>query len=110
MHGNAGFFLGPFSALKMEVTRSSKMSANVQWTTWRYISEDETPHNPRCENLKSYNIMNCLKLKRISKEVAGIINYQHTTKKLCYAPSKLTQTVTLLTCIQKIWFESQPRQ
>jgi hypothetical protein len=29
---------------------------------------------------------------------------------LCYAPSKLTQTVTLLTCIQKIWFESQPRQ
>jgi hypothetical protein len=28
------------STLKMEATCSSEMSADIQWTTWRYIPED----------------------------------------------------------------------
>jgi hypothetical protein len=43
------------STLKMEVTCSSGKSVNFQLTTRRYISEDRTLHNHRCDNLKSYN-------------------------------------------------------
>jgi hypothetical protein len=35
----------------MEAMCSSK------WTSWHYIPEDETLHNPCCENLKSYMII-----------------------------------------------------
>jgi hypothetical protein len=38
----------------MEATYSSGTSVDFQRTTWRYISEDITFHNQRCENLKSY--------------------------------------------------------
>jgi hypothetical protein len=34
------------SILKVEVTCSSETSADYQWTTWPYISEDRTVHNP----------------------------------------------------------------
>jgi hypothetical protein len=44
-----------FSTLKMEATCSSETSVNFQRTTRRYISEDSTLHNHRCENLKSFN-------------------------------------------------------
>jgi hypothetical protein len=44
-----------FSALKMEAICFSKTSGDTQRTTRRYISEDGTLHNHRCENLKSYN-------------------------------------------------------
>jgi hypothetical protein len=40
--------------VKMEVTSSTKTSADSQWTTQHYIPEDWTPHTYRCENLKSY--------------------------------------------------------
>jgi hypothetical protein len=36
----------------MKATYSSEASVDVQPTTWRY----GTPHNHRCENLKSYII------------------------------------------------------
>jgi hypothetical protein len=48
-----------------DITLCSPMKANhrfggtlvdFQWTTWRYIREDSTLHNHRCENLKSYII------------------------------------------------------
>jgi hypothetical protein len=42
------------STLKMEATCSSEMSVAFQRTTRRYIPEDRTLHNHRCENLKSY--------------------------------------------------------
>jgi hypothetical protein len=38
---------------KMEVTHSSKMLVEFQWTLLHYIPEDRTPHNRHCENLKS---------------------------------------------------------
>jgi hypothetical protein len=41
------------STLKME-TCCSKTSAGIQRTTRRYIPEDGTHHNHRCQNLKSY--------------------------------------------------------
>jgi hypothetical protein len=42
------------STLKMEAICSSEMSVDTQRTTRRYMPEDETLHNHRCENLKSY--------------------------------------------------------
>jgi hypothetical protein len=32
-----------------------EMSVEFQQTTWRYIPENRTLHNHRCENLKSYD-------------------------------------------------------
>jgi hypothetical protein len=40
--------------LKMEATCSSKPSADFRRATWRYIPENVTLRNHRCENLKSY--------------------------------------------------------
>jgi hypothetical protein len=45
------------SALKMEAICSSETSVDTQRTTRRYIPEDGTLHNHRCENLKSYNLI-----------------------------------------------------
>jgi hypothetical protein len=42
------------STLKMEAICSSEMSVETQRTTRRHIPEDDTIHNHRCENLKSY--------------------------------------------------------
>jgi hypothetical protein len=42
------------SALRIEATGSSETSADFQQSTRRYILEDRTLHNHRCENLKSY--------------------------------------------------------
>jgi hypothetical protein len=50
-----------FSTLKMEVTCSSETSVDTQRTTRRYIPEDGTLHNHRCENLKSYIILSGFK-------------------------------------------------
>jgi hypothetical protein len=44
------------SALKMEAICSSETSVETQRTTRRYIPEDGTLHNHRCENLNSYTI------------------------------------------------------
>jgi hypothetical protein len=41
-------------AWKQEAICSSETSLDTQRTTWRYIPEDSTLHNHRCENLKSY--------------------------------------------------------
>jgi hypothetical protein len=38
----------------MEAICSSETSVDTQRTTRRYIPEDGTPHNHRCENLKFY--------------------------------------------------------
>jgi hypothetical protein len=40
--------------MKMEAICSSETSVDFQRTTRRYITEDSTLHNHRCENLKSY--------------------------------------------------------
>jgi hypothetical protein len=39
----------------MEATFSSETSADFQRTVRRYIPEDRTLHNHRCENLRPYN-------------------------------------------------------
>jgi hypothetical protein len=44
------------SNLKMEATCSSQTSVDFQRTTRRYIPEDRTLHNHRCENLKYYSL------------------------------------------------------
>jgi hypothetical protein len=38
----------------MEAICSSETSVDFQQTTWRYIPEDNTLDNHRCENLRSY--------------------------------------------------------
>jgi hypothetical protein len=48
--------LAYYSTLKMEATCSPETSVDLQRTTRHYISQDETPYNHRCENLKSYNV------------------------------------------------------
>jgi hypothetical protein len=50
---HAGFFSAYFSTLEMEDIYSSEMSVDVQRTTKRYIPEDGTLHNHRCDKLKS---------------------------------------------------------
>jgi hypothetical protein len=52
---HAGFLLGSFSTLQMEVIRSSVTSANIR-TTRRCILEDGSVHNYSWENLKSYTL------------------------------------------------------
>jgi hypothetical protein len=42
------------STLKMEAICSSETSVATQQNTRRHIPEDDTLHNHRCENLKSY--------------------------------------------------------
>jgi hypothetical protein len=42
------------STLKMEAICPSETSVATQQTTERHIPEDDTLHNHRCENLKSY--------------------------------------------------------
>jgi hypothetical protein len=44
------------STLKMEAIFSSETSAETRRTTRRHIPEDDSLHNHRCENLKSYNM------------------------------------------------------
>jgi hypothetical protein len=41
----------------MEAIRSSESSVNFQRTKWRYIPEDSTLRNHRCEKLKFYNLI-----------------------------------------------------
>jgi hypothetical protein len=43
------------STLKMEARCFSETSVDFQRTTRRYIPEDRTLHNHRCENLRAYN-------------------------------------------------------
>jgi hypothetical protein len=43
-----------FSTLKMEAICFSETFVDTQRTTRRYVLEDGTLHNHRCENLKSY--------------------------------------------------------
>jgi hypothetical protein len=42
-----------------DITPCSPLSLNLRFggTTWRYIPEDGTLHNHRCENLKSYRLI-----------------------------------------------------
>jgi hypothetical protein len=48
------------STLKMEAICYSEMSVDFQRTTRRYIPEDRTIYNHRCENLKSCICFSCL--------------------------------------------------
>jgi hypothetical protein len=41
------------STLKTEATCSSETSVDFQWTKRRYIPDDTSLHNNRCENLKA---------------------------------------------------------
>jgi hypothetical protein len=45
------------STLKMEAICSSETSVATQQTTRRHIPEDDTLHNHRCGNLKSYTLL-----------------------------------------------------
>jgi hypothetical protein len=59
--------LNYFSTLMREPIRSSETSGATQRTTRSHIPEDDTLHNHRCENLKSYMFGTtfCLYLERM---------------------------------------------
>jgi hypothetical protein len=58
------FCLAYSSILKMDAVCSSETSVSFQRTTLRYIPEDRTFHNYRCENVNSYILNNlCTKLE-----------------------------------------------
>jgi hypothetical protein len=62
----------------MKVRCSSETSADFQRTTRRYITEDKTFYNHRCENLKSYKIINVYSIQqaRLAEEIAnGMLIY-----------------------------------
>jgi hypothetical protein len=56
------FFLAYSSTFKMDAICSSETSVDFQRTTRRYIPEDGTLHNHRCENLKSYREFFCMEV------------------------------------------------
>jgi hypothetical protein len=49
----------------MEAICSSETSFDFQRTTRRYIQEDGTLHNHRCENLKSYYLLTNMQKIRV---------------------------------------------
>jgi hypothetical protein len=62
--------------LKMEAICSSKTSVDTQWTTRRYIPEDGTLHNHRCENLKSYTEKTAPKIMVVTKSSVAMANHR----------------------------------
>lgn len=50
---HAGFFLGLIFNHADRVNMSHETSADLQWTTWCYTSEDRTLHNQHYDNMKS---------------------------------------------------------
>jgi hypothetical protein len=78
--GKLGFLLKFSSNLKMEAICSSETSVESQQTTRRHIPEEDTLHNHRCENLKSYITNTC------SSETS--VDFQRTT--WCYIPEDRT--------------------
>jgi hypothetical protein len=60
--------------LKMEAKYSSEDSVDFQWNVRRYIAEDRTLHNLRCENLKSYFIILPIAVseKRLLRRIFGL--------------------------------------
>jgi hypothetical protein len=57
----------------MEAICSSETSVATQQTTWRQIPEDDTLHNHRCENLKSFRIYLIYGAVHISVRKVGIV-------------------------------------
>jgi hypothetical protein len=53
------------SSVKMEAKCSSETSVDFQGTTRRYIPEDDTLHNHRCENLRSYIFISSVRMKNV---------------------------------------------
>jgi hypothetical protein len=59
----------------MEATCSSEESVDIQRTTRRYIPEDKTLHNHRCEDLKSYNIV-LVSVRRFVRRISPCLMVQ----------------------------------
>jgi hypothetical protein len=62
------------STPKME-GQCSETSVAFQWTTQRYIPEDRTLHNHRCENLKSYSLFLFTVLLRTGSRIPLLGNH-----------------------------------
>jgi hypothetical protein len=75
-------YLSSSPTLKVEAKHSSEISVDFQRITRRYVLEDRTFHNHRCENLKSY-IPKLLKFhgKAISCDVLNL-NFVVKTRKI----------------------------
>jgi hypothetical protein len=54
-------------SLKLVVTCSSETWVEIQLTIRRYISEDRTLHDHRCENLKPYDYSVILVVHEVTK-------------------------------------------
>jgi hypothetical protein len=68
VHLLARWFAEPTSStLRAEAISSSETSGPTQRTTRRHIPEDDTLHNHRCENLKSYTVQNTVSKQNFMK-------------------------------------------
>jgi hypothetical protein len=76
-----------FSTLKIKAMCSSETSVDTQRTTRRYIPEDGTLHNHRCDNLKSYIIKSCLQSAcncQYNCHEASLLGVFHSQKMLIF--------------------------
>jgi hypothetical protein len=76
---HTGFSLAYSSILKMEEICSSETSVDTQRSRLRYIPEDGTLHNHRCENLKSYALRCVWRLYPFICPVYFLRNYSRLT-------------------------------
>jgi hypothetical protein len=69
-----------YSTLKMEANFHSKRRLTQQ-ATQRYVPEDKTVHNHRCENFQSYTItVNILKFSLVPKTLPRLSNFHMLTQ------------------------------
>jgi hypothetical protein len=83
------------STLKIEAICSSETSVATQHTR-RHIPEDDTLHNHRCENLKSYNVITADQIF-MKRDYGGRSTIPHQPKTDTYAKSYIIHACILST-------------
>jgi hypothetical protein len=73
--------------LMMDAVRSSEMSVLTR-ATWRHIPEDSILHSHRCDNLKSYIVLNIYLIYKLS---ILYVDYLYFYANYCYVIFRVLQ-------------------